>query len=274
MQKKKERESFESFYARRFGTTWDELKEALLKTPHTIPYSDGLLKPYYMDVASIKVGKAMPILERGDCLDMCAAPGGKTLVMTSMFGSQVLFQVNEASSNRRARLHRVLKEHLSEKKLENIKVTPYDAAKMARTFSEKFDRILLDAPCSSERHVMSYPSQLNKWSPSRIKSLSIRQWALLSSSFIMLKEGGVLVYSTCALLEEENDLVVQKLINKYNVAKILNIEDMEGGVEAFSINKNYAIKKKFGYAYLPHIHNGAGPIYFSLILKKALDDEW
>lgn len=269
MQKKKERESFESFYATRFGDGWEELREALLQESRPVAYSYGLLKPYYMDEASVKVGCAMPVLERGSCLDMCAAPGGKTLVMASRFGSHVLIQANETSSNRRARLHRVISEHLSEEKLKNIKVTPYDAAKMARHFSGKFERILLDAPCSSERHVMRSPSHLNKWSPSRIKVLSIRQWALLSSSFIMLKEGGILLYSTCALLEEENDFVVQKLINKYDVAQILSIEDIGKDHNAFSIHKNVAIKKRFGYAYLPHIHNGAGPIYFSLILKKA-----
>jgi len=269
MQKKKEKESFDSYYAIKLGSMWDELKNALLKEVSPISYSHGLLKPYYMDEASIKVGCAMPFLEEGACLDMCAAPGGKTLVMSSRFGSHVLIQANEASSNRRARLHRVLGEHLSEEKLKNIRVTPYDAAKMARSFSEKFDRILLDAPCSSERHVMNSPSQLNKWSPNRIKALSMRQWALLSSSFIMLKKGGILVYSTCALLDEENDLVVQKLINKYDEAEVIDMKDMEGGDEAFSIHNTIAIKKRFGYAYLPHIHNGAGPIYFSLVQKKA-----
>ena len=70
----------------------------------------------------------------------------------------------------------------------------------------------LDVPCSSERHVFADEKYLDMWSPSRIKSLAIEQWALLSSAYRLLRNDGFLLYSTCALNPKENDLFIVSLM--------------------------------------------------------------
>ncbi len=255
--------SFNSYYQAIFEDRWQSLREALILESSPIAYSKCLLKPYYMDRASVQVAYAMPPLDYdGICLDMCAAPGGKTLVLASSLGDgNIELQANELSSARRARLINVIDEHLEEKIKKRITVTPYDAAKMAKKINEKYDRILLDSPCSSERHLLHAPNTLKKWTPARIKNLSFRQWALLSSAFIMLKRNGFLIYSTCALLEIENDNVIEKLLKKYENAKITTANRWS------PLCQETPLKTKYGYIYFPDIHNGAGPMYFSLITK-------
>ena len=80
-----------------------------------------------------------------------------------------------------------------------IKVTGYDGMKFGLHKKECFDKILLDAPCSSDRHVLNSPAHLEVWSAKRVKRLSVEQGALLASAVDALKPGGTVVYGTCAL---------------------------------------------------------------------------
>ena len=117
-----------------------------------------------------------------------------------------------------------------------------------------YDGILLDVPCSSERHVLSSPPHLAAWSPARIKNLAYRQWALLSGAWLVLKPGGYLVYSTCALSPAENDDVVQKLFQKYDDA--IRIE-----------SESLGERTQWGVHILPDAAEGAGPIYYAILGK-------
>jgi len=269
MQKKdiaKKHISFDAYYSETFGARWASLKEALLAPVSQVPFAYNLLKPYYLDMASVVVASSMPILDDGLVLDMCAAPGGKTLVLNSVMGKEVKLQANELSSARRARLHRVLQDYLDYEARNRIEITGYDGSVMAKFCKEKYERILVDAPCSSERHVILSPVARKEWSPARIKNLSIRQWALLSAAFLMLKKGGFLIYSTCALLDAENDCIIDKLLKKYMAARVVLLEE--------DVSKTYELiptRTRHGYAFSPDIHAGAGPMYFSLIEKKDID---
>ena len=208
-------EAFEAYYAALFGTRWPALREALLKETQPVAFSVRGGKPYYLDQASIYAAQALPPLDEGSYLDMCAAPGGKTLVLASGMGQEAHIQANELSRSRRARLLTVLAEHLPPDISTRIEVTGYDAATLPRYRQACCDRILLDAPCSSERHVITDAKYLACWTPARVKMLAQRQWALLSAAFLLLKPGGFLVYATCALADAENDGVIEKLLKKY-----------------------------------------------------------
>ncbi|MGP1438739.1 MAG: SAM-dependent methyltransferase [Treponema sp.] len=254
--------AFDAYYSSIFGSRWLSLREALLLPSSPTPYIENLKQPYYMDEASIAVGKALPALDEGLVLDMCAAPGGKTLVLSNSLGKNTSIQANEISRTRRNRLIAVIEEHLSDEKQKQVKITGYDAAKMARFAPSKYDRILLDAPCSSERHVINLEKAINEWTPARPKQLAIRQWSLLSSAFLMLKEGGFLVYSTCALLELENDCVIDRLLKKYINAVVLH--------EIPSILKEQPEATRHGFMYSPDLNNGIGPMYFCLVKKNSV----
>jgi 16S rRNA C967 or C1407 C5-methylase (RsmB/RsmF family) len=131
-----------------------------------------------------------------------------------------------------------------------------------------FDAIFLDAPCSSERHVLDSPHHLALWTPARIRNLAVAQWALLSAAFRMLNDGGALVYATCALHPDENDGVVNRLLKKFPNARLLpRAEPSKAAKVFFAGDLPIPEKTKTGYQVLPDTAHGAGPMFFSCIKK-------
>lgn len=248
-------EGFEKYYSEIFGERWKNLRVALLKPVNHFELSEKLQQSYFLDKASFFAAKQMPVLDEGLCLDMCAAPGGKSLVLiTQILKAQAQLQANEPSAARRARLQKVLREHLSDEDFSRVKISSYDGSLMCRK-NFLYERILVDAPCSSERHVLADEKYLSQWTEARIKNLAIRQWSLLSSAFLMLKEDGFLLYSTCALSDAENDFVIDKLLAKYKNAQCVKISVFEK-----------AEPKKHGLIFLPDTSD-YGPLYFALVKK-------
>ena len=277
--------AFEAYYSALFGGRWPVLREALLQETQPVAFSVCGGKPYYLDQASIYAAQALPPItpvDAGCYLDMCAAPGGKTLVLASGMGQEAQLQANELSRARRARLLTVLDEHLPPDIRSRIDVTGYDAAALPRYRQAYYDRILLDAPCSSERHVITDAKHLACWTPARIKMLAQRQWSLLSAAFLLLKQGGFLVYATCALADAENDGVVQRLLKKYKTDAAVHsgtaaIKPEAANTAAANGSNTKSIlgeKTLFGSRFLPDTCGGAGPLYFSLIEKVNKEKEY
>jgi 16S rRNA (cytosine1407-C5)-methyltransferase len=211
-----------------------------------------------LDRASVLAARSLRLPEEGTILDACAAPGGKSLVIASLMGSGVRLLANELSSERRRRLVKVLDEHLEGGLRSRVTVSGFDAAALGGRRGEqgRFGGILLDAPCSSERHVLRSPQALEEWTPARPRFLARRQWSLLSAAFLLLRRGGSLVYVTCALSEEENDSVAERLIKKYGEELVIDAPDFEEGE-----------KTRYGRIILPD-HEGMGPIYAARFRKR------
>jgi len=225
-------QAFEEYYQNLYGSRWAKLCERLLAQAVTIPFSDGLVKPYMMDRASVLAALSLRLPSvSGLILDACAAPGGKSLVLASRMSGETKLIANELSSERRRRLVNVLNEYLDEEKRSQVTVSGFNAAEQGGKKREwkRFDAILLDAPCSSERHVIQSEKALVEWTPARPRSLARRQWSLLSAAFLLLKEGGSLVYSTCALSPDENDGPVARLLDKYSGEIELDVPDFPEG---------------------------------------------
>jgi 16S rRNA (cytosine1407-C5)-methyltransferase len=210
-----------------------------------------------MDAASVLAARSLRIPAGGIILDACAAPGGKTLVIAAAMPEGLRLLANELSGDRRRRLAAVLDRYLPEEKRARITVSGFDAAALGGRAGEKgrFGAILLDVPCSSERHVIACPAALARWTPARPRFLARRQWALLSSAFLLLKPGGSLVYVTCALSEEENDGVAGRLLEKPGA--ILDRPEFAEGEAT-----------RFGRIILPDRCGGMGPMYVARFYKK------
>ena len=272
-------QGFEQYYSDLLGQRWQDLKFAFSKPSDSIEYKiPGAQKSYFLDSASIVAALCLPLEDAAEILDLCAAPGGKTLVLASRMPADAKLSSNERSPQRKHRLATVVEECLPQQISERITVSCSDGSTWCTRQTECFDSILLDAPCSSERHVIADPKYLDVWSPSRIKTVTMEQWALLSSAFRLLRKGGYLLYSTCALCPQENDEMLERLIKKFNkkgesiAFKFINPDpkaDLQQ-IKAFAtpqITLPVLEKTKYGFQILPDKANGAGPIYFSLIKK-------
>ena len=256
-------DDFESYYCGLFGSRWQALRASLLESPNQVAWQKKMGKPYFLDQGSVEAALALPPCVSGKVLDMCAAPGGKTLILAGNLDEESVLTANEISRERKNRLVSVLDQHLEPEIRKQVTVTCRDASRWSRFEQNAYDRILLDAPCSSERHVLSSPAYLAEWSPARIRNLASRQWALLSGAFLVLKEGGYIVYSTCALATQENDGVVERLLKKYPTALIC---DPLNAVQDASVNSK-SEKTAYGRHVLPDTSASSGPLFYALIKK-------
>ncbi|HSQ43133.1 MAG TPA: RNA methyltransferase [Fibrobacteraceae bacterium] len=251
-------ESFERHYAGLFGTRWASLRDALRKPVRQRRLLYGSAREYFLDEASFFAASQLPVEPGLHVLDMCAAPGGKSLVLGAGLVGQGRLVSNDRSADRRARLRKVLEESLPLEWRTIVQVTGHDAARWGLYEPENYDRILLDAPCSSERHVLGSPKHLAEWSPGRSRRLAVQQFAMLAAGLDALRPGGILVYSTCALGPQENDGVMEKLAKK-----------RKGLYQPLSIEPVLGERTEHGVMILPDTCAGCGPIYCARIQKAG-----
>jgi 16S rRNA C967 or C1407 C5-methylase (RsmB/RsmF family) len=223
---------------------------------NTNKFPAPLLPFYKMDPASIVAARALNVQDGDAVLDMCAAPGGKTLVLAEGLGRSGTLVANEISANRRFRMMGVLKSYLTENVRARVDVRGFDGVLYGLKKPNTFDRILLDAPCSGDRGLLHKPADLETWSEKRAKNLAVRQYSLLASALSALKPGGTLVYSTCALSPFENDGVVEKLFKK-----------KKGEFEIVKAPSDWGEETEHGRLILPDTSQ-AGPIFFCVVKKS------
>jgi 16S rRNA (cytosine1407-C5)-methyltransferase len=271
--------AFDAFYGSLYGERWPALRAALggqarplgfmalesggyeLFDPETgAGAMDDSPQAYYLDAASVMAASALDLPEKGDVLDACAAPGGKSLVLAARLPAGARLLANELSADRRRRLRTVLDSCLPRHVRARVSILGADAASLCLRRPQAFAAILLDAPCSSERHVLADAAALSAWSPARPRSLARRQWALLSSAWHMLAPGGCLVYATCSLNPGENQEVALRLIERHGESLVVDPVALEGAEPAGA-----------GFIILPDRSGGAGPMFVFKARKSASD---
>lgn len=261
-------QGFDQYYGAIYGERWPALRESLSGQVSHTEYKCGGQDSYFLDSGSVRAAVSLPLKGAQSILDMCAAPGGKTLVLASNMDKEAALLSNERSADRKVRLFHTVENCLPEQIRQRVTVICKDGAILCKSPSNEFDRILLDAPCSSERHVLNDENYLKDWSPARIKTLSVLQWSLLSSAWRMLKSGGYMVYSTCAINPEENDNQIKKLLKKFEDVEVCE-PDIAFDVSPFcQCQLPDGEKTEFGRHVLPDKSGGAGPLYFCLLKKK------
>lgn len=285
---------FDQFYHHQIGVRWTSLKEALLKPERQVlrwnafarvpeerkakypaafegcswlpegeplpllrDEKSGLLEAYIMDPASVFAARALGVGPGDRVLDLCAAPGGKTLILAEALAESGELIANEISEERRGRLTKVIQNYIPREVRERIWVRGKDGVQFGLREPGVYDRILLDAPCSGERHLLGNEKELSVWTPRRTEHLASRQYALLAAAGLAVREGGSILYSTCSISTAENDGLIAKLMKKkkgqFTAQKI---EPPEGGETT-----------EYGTQFWPD-RGGYGPIYYCLLTKN------
>ena len=257
-------QKFQDYFSSVYKDRWPLLFESLkienkhIQRKNLFFNSETKISEFYkMDPASIFVARAMEVCENEKILDLCAAPGGKSLILAEALNSTGELISNEFSNSRRERLVRVFKEYIPISKRGNVFVKGQDGNQYGLKMPDYFDRVLADVPCSGERHLLENKSEFENWTVRRSQNLAVRQYSLLSSAWLTCRPGGRIVYSTCSISPLENDDVVRKIIKRRDV-QILRPEFLDGVTELE--------KTEFGYQVLPD-HAGFGPMYFSVMGK-------
>jgi 16S rRNA C967 or C1407 C5-methylase (RsmB/RsmF family)/NOL1/NOP2/fmu family ribosome biogenesis protein len=191
-------------------------------------------------------------------LDVCAAPGGKSLVMASAMQPNDVLVSNEVIKSRVA----VLQENIIRWGGDCHIITQNDPNDFA-SVGPLFDLVLVDAPCSGEGLFRRDANAINEWSEASVQLCAGRQQRILRSIWDNVKPGGYLIYATCTFNEIENEQIVQWL-------------QTEGGFKSFPIPfpKHWPIAPSLhnnvhGYRFLPHLTSGEG--LFIACLQKHLE---
>ncbi len=147
-------------------------------------------------------------------LDTAAAPGSKTTQIAALMENKGILVANEFAASR----VKVLHANIERCGIRNAALTNFDGRVFGGWLPERFDAVLLDAPCSGEGTIRKDPDSLKNWSKASIQSIASTQKELIESAFQALKVGGVLVYSTCTLSREENQQVCAHLKHTFGDA--------------------------------------------------------
>ena len=196
---------------------------------------EHLLGYYYIqELASMLPIIALAPKEDEFILDLCAAPGSKTTQLAAEMQNTGTIIANEVSMGRL----KILASNLERCGVTNTIITRKEGVALCKRLAKynpevKFDKILVDAPCSGEGTLRSTPKTYIMWNPKTITSLSRLQKQLFEAAFNILKKGGEIIYSTCTHAPEENEEIanwaLETFKGKIEIQKIqLPIKCREG----------------------------------------------
>lgn len=176
------------------------------------------------DEASQAVAHLVGVQQGNRVLDLCAAPGGKTLLLARAAGPNGRVIAGDLHEHR----IRAMKDRFEQAGVRNVEVMTLDGVQPL-PFKQPFERILVDVPCSGTGTLARHPEIRWKLQPADLNDLRDRQVRLLRNAIPHLAEGGRLVYSTCSLEPEENESVVEEALKNLDVD--FHIVSARGGIE-------------------------------------------
>ena len=199
-------------------------------------YQKGYI--YIQSLSSMVPPLVLAPQEGENVLDLTAAPGSKTTQIASLMNGNGFVLANELDKLRCEKL----KYNISSQGANIVKVINGRGEKIGEQYSEKFDKVLLDTPCSGEGRFTIYNVQSYKtWSPKTVNELTKMQKKLFKSAYNALKPKGTLVYSTCTLNKEENEHILDWALNNFNLKLVPLDVNINEAIPAFNNELNKSI---------------------------------
>jgi len=250
---------------------WSKVGLKIMESPVPVGATPEYLSGHYMlqSAASMCPVLALSPQPKERVLDMSAAPGGKTSYIAQLMRNTGVIFANDLRADRQkatvANMHRL--------GVKNVITCMHDGRKLSKLFQQfKFDRILLDAPCSGLGVISRDPSVKVQRTITDVKKTAHLQKELLLAAIDVLnhksKTGGVMVYSTCSISVAENEEVVNYALEKRDI-KIVDTE-LDFGTPAFTRyqQKRFHPSLSKTRRFYPHVHNMDG-FYVAKIQKLS-----
>ena len=210
---------------------------------------------YVQEASSMFVQQALEqyVSQDSIVLDLCAAPGGKSTLISEYLGDKGLLLSNEVVRQRVF----VLSENIQKWGAGNTVVTHNSPAEYGEKCLNLFDCILVDAPCSGEGMFRKDAGAREEWSVKNVEMCAARQRSILSDVWDALKPGGILIYSTCTFNQEENEQNAEWIARTLG-AEVLPLRyDSSWGI----------VEGTVGYHFYPHKVKGEG--FYLAVLRKS-----
>lgn len=192
-------------------------------------YNSGMFS--VMDESSMMVVSMLAPQPGEMIMDVCAAPGGKTIYIAEKMKNEGTIIAQDIYKRKLG----LVEQEAKRNGINIINARTWDSTRLDSSFEEKADRVLVDAPCSGLGVVRRKPEIKYKNYDSEIRDLPLKQLAILSTSSKYVKNGGVLVYSTCTINPDENHRVILEFLKKNplfekeeSVQLLPNVNDTDG----------------------------------------------
>ena len=174
----------------------------------------------YVQDISAQLSAQLISPQKGDyILDACCAPGGKTTHIAELCSEANVIALDN-DEDRITKVH----ENINRLNVENVKVILGDASKSDWWDKKLFDKILIDAPCSSTGVIRRHPDIKLLRKGKDINQITKIQARILDNLWALLKPGGVMVYATCSILKDENENQIINFLKRFNNAKNQEIQ--------------------------------------------------
>ncbi|NP_001414243.1 NOP2/Sun RNA methyltransferase 3 [Rattus norvegicus] len=252
------------------------MKCYLSRTADRMPserHQPGRLKTYYLlNAASLLPVLALEVKDGETVLDLCAAPGGKSIALLQCAYPGYLL-CNEYDRLRGRWLRQTLESFIPQPLRNVIKVSELDGREVGDAQPATFDKVLVDAPCSNDRSwLFSSDSQKATYRICQRNNLPALQVGLLRSAIKALRPGGLLIYSTCTLSKAENqDVISEILTSDSNIVPM----DISGIARTFSQDFTFApTDQKCSLLVIPEKGKAWGPMYIAKLKKGMSTRKW
>lgn len=219
-------------------------------------YHAGLY--YLQEPSAMSPVEFLDIQPGQNVLDLCAAPGGKSIQIAEKMNRSGLLISNDISLKRTKAILKNVEMH----GISNCIITNTEPQRMAPALYEFFDRILVDAPCSGEGMFRKSPDLIKSYHDVLKEIVAIQQ-EILSSAATMCKVGGLIVYSTCTFNRDENEAVIEDFLANHPNFELVNLFEKYPEAERYSFVSGIGMD---AFRLFPHKLEGEG--HFLALLKK------
>lgn len=238
----------------------------VIKETYNLGSTHEFLQGYYylQNIASMLPAIILDPQPNDIVIDMCAAPGSKATHLAQLMKNEGTLILIDKNRNRIP----ALEVNLRRMGIINSIVLNDDAINLP-AFKIKGDKILLDAPCTGEGLVRQDPSRKKSKKMKDVEKIAHIQKRLLKAGLKALKPNGMLLYSTCSISPEENELVINEILEKepnFTIAKISKSYGISGLTEFYGKPLNEDLKHS--QRLYPHIHDTIG--FFLCLIKKEI----
>ncbi|XP_005050143.2 PREDICTED: 5-methylcytosine rRNA methyltransferase NSUN4, partial [Ficedula albicollis] len=229
------------------------------------PDALGLLDYYLLDAASLLPVLALNVQPDDFVLDLCAAPGGKTLALLQT-GCCGHLAANDVSVSRTKRLYRILHSYVPREVRDTVSVTSYDGRDWDPVEGGTFHKVLVDVPCTTDRHSATEEDNniFHKRRTKERQMLPMLQLQLLMAGILAARPGGAVVYSTCSLSPLQNQCVVERALDiaEAQFSIRIHVEDLRHFRALFQDTFCFSSDCRLGELVLPQLTANFGPTYF------------
>ena len=221
---------------------------------------------YMQDPGAMATVHALDVKKDWWVLDACAAPGGKSTQLSALIGDGGFLLSNEYVPKRA----KIIVGNMERLGVRNALVTSLDTAELSELFSEAFDLVLCDAPCSGEGMFRKYGEALEEWSEENVLACARRQAQILDNLSSLVKPEGYLLYSTCTYSLEENELTVDSFIDRHPEFSIVPLSSEVRASTSPGIVPKGCERAELSLTarFYPHISRGEGQ-YIALLQKNG-----